>query len=106
MEWYTIEYLYPSAFKDFRNVMFPNVGLLSISSLETFDLKKLYGFFDKRGVYLNVEMYSPYQWVFNVSLKNGIVYGPSQETKETREEIEIDGFMECFRILEKIMVQV
>ena len=49
MDWYSIEYLYPSSFKKFTNVMFPNVGVLSLSTLEFYDTKKLYYFFDKEG---------------------------------------------------------
>ncbi len=81
--------------------MFPNVGVLSISTITTYDLKKLYRFFDKEGIYLTLEMYNPKQWIFTISLSNGVVFGPVQSSKETREEAESDGFSECFRILEK-----
>lgn len=81
--------------------MFPNVGVLSISTITTYDLKKLYRFFDKEGIYLTLEMYNPKQWIFTISLSNGTVFGPTQSSKETREEAESDGFSECFRILEK-----
>lgn len=101
LDWYCIEFLYPKAFKRFNEVMFPNVGLLSISTIGTYDLKKLYRFFDKEGIYLTLEMYNPKQWVFSISLHNGIVFGPTQSSKETREETECDGFFECFRILDK-----
>ena len=101
MDWYVIEYLYPTAFQRFKDTMFPNVGVISLSTLGLYDSKKLYQFFDKEGVYLTVEMYNPYQWVFTISLKNGIVFGPTQESKVTREETETDGFIECFRILDK-----
>jgi hypothetical protein len=101
MDWYVVQYLYPNAFKRFTDVMFPNVGVLSLSTLEFYDIKKLYQFFDKEGVYLNVEMYNPHQWVFTISLHNGIVFGPSQSSKTTRYEIEIDGFLECFKVLDK-----
>jgi hypothetical protein len=83
--------------------MFPNVGVLSLSTLEFYDTKKLYQFFDREGVYLTVEMYNPHQWVFTVSLHNGVVFGPTQDSKPTREEVELDGFMECFKILDKIL---
>ena len=53
IDWYTIEYLYPESFKRFTNTMFPNMGVLSISSLEGYDIKKLYHFFDKEGIYFN-----------------------------------------------------
>jgi hypothetical protein len=36
-----------------------------------------------------------------VSLKNGIVFGPTQDSRTTRDETETDGFLECFRILDK-----
>jgi hypothetical protein len=101
MDWYSAEYLFPKAFKRFGEVMFPYVGIVSLSTLECYDIKKLYQFFDKEGVYLTIEMYNPHQWVFSVSLQNGIVFGPTQESKTSREDIELDGFLECFRILEK-----
>lgn len=103
MDWYSIEYLFPKSFKRFSETMFPNVGLLSLNTLEFYDNKKLYQFFDKEGVYLTVEMYNPHQWVFSVSLKNGVVFGPTQDSKTTREETELDGFLECFRILDKMV---
>ena len=103
MDWYIIEYLYPRAFKRFSESMFPNVGVLSISTLNLYDNKKLFKFFDKQGVYLTVERLSKEQWLYTISLKNGIVYGPVQESKATREEIEIDGFNECFKTLDNIL---
>lgn len=81
--------------------MFPNVGLLSISTLEYFDMKKLYKFFDKEGIFLTVEMYNPQQWAFNISLDNGIVFGSVNESKSNREETECEGFHECFKLLDK-----
>ncbi len=104
LDWYSVEYLYPKAFKRFNDIMFPNVGVLSISTIGGYDLKKLYRFFDKEGIYLTVEMYNPKQWVFTISLNNGIVFVPTQSSKENREEIEKDGFFECFRILEKKLI--
>ena len=101
IDWYCVDYLYPKAFKRFNSAMFPNIGLLSISTIGTYDLKKLYRFFDKEGIFLTVEMYSPKQWIFTISLNNGTVFGPTQFSKETREEAEVDGFFECFRMLEK-----
>ena len=103
MDWYVIEYLYPSAFNEFKVKMFPNVGVLSLSTLESYDLKKLYRFFDSEGVYLTTEMYNPHQWVFSISLHNGIVFGPTQDSKVTRDETETNGFLECFKILDKIL---
>jgi hypothetical protein len=46
-------------------------------------------------------MYNPNQWVFSISLQNGIVFGPNQSSKSNREEIEYDGFLECFKLLNK-----
>ena len=103
MDWYIIEYLYPKAFKRFSESMFPNVGVLSISTLYLYDNKKLYQFFDKQGVYLTVERLGEMQWLYSISLKNGIVYGPKQESKSSREEIETDGFNECFKTLDKLL---
>jgi hypothetical protein len=103
IDWYSVEYLYPSSFKKFTNIMFPNVGVLSLSTLEFYDTKKLYYFFDKEGVYLTIEMYNPHQWVFSISLANGVVFGPTQDSKTTRSEVEYDGFLECFRILDKLI---
>jgi len=103
IDWYSIEYLYPNSFKRFISAMFPNVGVLSLSTLEFYDTKKLYYFFDKEGVYLTIEMYNPHQWVFSISLSNGIVFGPTQDSKSTRPEVEFDGFTECFRILDMLM---
>ena len=101
LDWYCIEYLSPSAFKKFNELMFPNIGVLSISTLETYDIKKLYGFFDKQGIYLTLETYKPNQWVYTISLSNGVVFGPTQFSKESRIEIEKDGFFECFKLLDK-----
>jgi hypothetical protein len=103
LDWYTVEYLYPNSFKRFSDSMFPNVGVISLSTLGVYDTKKLYQFFDKEGVYLTIEMYNPHQWVFTVSLHNGIVFGPTQDSKTTREDTETDGFLECFKILDKIL---
>ena len=52
LDWYTIKYLYPSAFTRFSEVMFPNIGVESISTLDLYDIKKLYHFFDKEGIFL------------------------------------------------------
>jgi hypothetical protein len=103
MDWYTIEYLYPNGFKRFSELMFPNVGVLSLNTLEFYDNKKLYQFFDKEGIYLTLEMYKKSQWVYSISLHNGIVLGPGQDSKPTREECEVDGFLDCFKLLDKII---
>jgi len=83
--------------------MFPNMGVLSLSTLNLYDIKKLYQFFDKQGIYMNVEILQQNQWLFTVSLKNGIVYGPKQESKLSREDIETEGFIECFKILDNFL---
>jgi len=103
MDWYTIEFLYPIAFKRFKERMFPNLGIISISSLYFYDIKKLYYFFDKEGVYLTTEICKPSQWIFSVSLSNGVVFGLGDCSKQNREDIEVEGFYECFKILDKKM---
>ena len=52
MDWYTVEYLYPDGFKKFTEKMFPYVGVVSLTTLESYDIKKLYNFFDKEGITL------------------------------------------------------
>lgn len=103
MDWYTIQYLYPESYDKFVKTMFPNIGVISVSTLLFYDTKKLYQFFDKEGIYLTIEMYNPNLWVFSISLQNGFVFGPATESKSTREEIETDGFYECFKVLDKIL---
>ena len=99
MDWYIIEYLYPQSFKKFTDIMFPNVGVVSVSTLSCYDIKKLYGFFDREGVYLIVENYGKNSWLYTITLHNNFTLVPLQTNKESREEIEIDGFTECFKIL-------
>lgn len=101
MDWYTVHYLYPNAFKRFSLVMFPNVGVPSISVLDCYDIKKLYHFFDKMGIFLTVEMCSKDIWLYTISLSNGTSFAPPQNSKKRREDIETEGFYECFRVLEK-----
>ena len=101
IDWYTIEYLYNESFNRFTNIMFPNMGVMCTSSLKNYDMKKLYRFFDKEGIYLNVELYGKYHWVYNISLHNGTTLGSPQITRHSREEIEVDGFIECFKLLDK-----
>lgn len=81
--------------------MFPNVDLISIHTLNYYDVKGLYNFFDREGIYMIIEMYNPYQWVSNISLYNGVVLGQSGNSKTTREDAECEGFVECFKILDK-----
>lgn len=81
--------------------MFPNVGVPSISMLELYDIKKLYHFFDKMGIFLTIEMCSKDVWLYTISLDNGRSFSPKQDSKKRREDIEAEGFYECFRLLEK-----
>lgn len=101
MDWYHIKKSYPKSFGRFSENMFPNVGVPCVSSLNLFDQKKLYKFFDENGVFLNIEMYNENQWAFTISLNNGFVIGNGSSSRQTREEIEKEGFKECFKILEK-----
>lgn len=103
MDWYVIKYLYPESFNKFVDVMFPYVGVISLTTLEMYDLKKLYRFFDKEGIYLTIEMYHPNRWVYSISLYNGIVFGPDQEIQSSRDNVESIGFGDCFKILDKIL---
>ena len=100
MDWYVIQYLYPTALNRFCNTMFPNVGVPCVSVLEFYDYKNLYYFFDKQGIYLTVEMITKDMWVYMVSLENGNVISPCQDSKKRREDIEVEGFYECFQLLE------
>jgi hypothetical protein len=97
--------LYPAAFNKFVEVMFPNTGIESLSTLGVYDFKKLYSFFDKEGIYLIIEMHSKQTWDYCISLSNGFAFAGSTDAKKTREESEIDGFFECFRFLDKKMVE-
>lgn len=101
MDWYTIEYLYPESFKSFKRSMFPNMGIVCVASLQFFDIKNLYKFFDKEGVFLNVETYSHCHWVYTVTLFNGMCISPCQFSGISREEAEEEGFNECFKLLDK-----
>jgi hypothetical protein len=103
MDWYSIRYLYPKSFNRFSETMFPNIGLASLSTLLYYDNKKLYYFFDKEGIFLLVERYHTSLWNFSISLHNGVCFGPGGVSKKTREEIEEEGFNECFRLLDKIL---
>ena len=51
MDWYTVEYLYPDGFKKFTEKMFPYVGVVSLTTLESYDIKKLYNSKWKLGCY-------------------------------------------------------
>ncbi len=101
MEWYIIEYLYPSAYKLFTDKMFPNIGLLSTTLLKNYDLKKLYNFFDGQGIYLNVEIILPQQWCYHISRKDNYYVKTGNKNFQTRESCEVDGFTNCFLLLDK-----
>jgi hypothetical protein len=101
IDWYIIEYVYPNAFTEFTKIMFPNVGLPSISILTYYDIKKLYKFFDKNGIFLTVEMITKDNWGFTITLIEGKTIVPLQDLKPNRESIEVEGFYECFKCLEK-----
>lgn len=100
MDWYVIEYLYPESFKKFIDTMFPNVGLVSITLLQHFEIKNLYYFFEKQGVYLTIEKCTPYFWVYNISTENGLAFGNTFSCNFTRDNIEIEAFTDCFRFLD------
>jgi hypothetical protein len=100
MDWYIIEYLYPKSFNVFIETMFPNIGMVSISTLKNFDIKKLYSFFDKQGIYLILEINHLNLWNFVIK-KDNWVLSDGTFTARTREEIEEEGFMHCFKKLEE-----
>jgi hypothetical protein len=81
--------------------MFPNVGIISLSTLNHYDIKKLYGFFDNQGIFLIVENFGKNSWSYTISTQNNFVFSPKQINRHNREEIEIDGFFECFKLLNK-----
>ena len=101
VDWYIVEYLYPKSYMKFVNIMFPNLGVISVSMLTYYDIKKLYGFFDKEYIFLNLEMYGGNNWCYIITALNGYVVCQGHSSGSSREDIEGDGFMECFRILEK-----
>jgi hypothetical protein len=81
--------------------MFPNTGIVSLTVLNNYDLKKLYHFFDKEKVYLIVEKLKQNQWVYTITT-NDVVLGPGN-FQNSREKIEEEGFLDCFRVLENIL---
>lgn len=99
MDWYVIEYLYPKAYKKFVETMFPNMGVISVSVLKNFDIKKLYYFFDKQGYYLILELNQLNQWSFTLK-KDKWVICENGDIKNSREEIEEIGFNYCFKQME------
>ena len=103
MDWYSVKYLYPKSYFRFSEVMFPNTGIVSVSTLSTYDLKKLYYFFDNEGIFLFIERLHGGLWNYNISLHNGICFGLGDTSRKNRSDIEDDGFFECFKILDKIL---
>lgn len=101
LNWKKIKTQYPRSYDRFVGVMFPYVGVLGLSTLYLFETKKLYYFFDKQKVYLTIERFGNHQWLYTISLGDGTVLCPKQESRKTRDEIEIDGFIECFNVLNK-----
>ena len=99
MNWKKIRIVYPHAYQRFVEVMFPYVGVIGLSTLYLFDPKKLYYFFDKEKVFLMIERFGPNQWLYIITLGDGSVFCPTQSSRSSREEIEFDGFTECFRVL-------
>jgi len=104
MDWYIVKFLYPHAFNKFLETSFPNTGIVSLSTLLLYDNKKLYSFFDKEGIFLIVERYHTSLWNYNISLKNGVCFGFGGGSKKSREEVEDEGFSECFAVLDKLLM--
>ncbi len=104
MNWKKIKREYPHSYKKFVEVMFPYVGVVGVITLNTFDVKRLFSFFDNESVFLNVERLTSYQWVYSILLKDGRGTFPKQESRSTREEVEIDGFEECFKVLNQEII--
>lgn len=105
MDWYIVKFLYPNAYERFCDMMFPNTGVVSIFTLSCYDNKKLYSFFDKEGIFLIIERYHTSYWNYNISLQNGICFGFGSGSKKTREEVEEEGFLECFGVLDKLLMK-
>jgi len=101
MDWYLIEILYPKSFKKFVDIMFPNIGVISKSTLIHYDTKKLYSFFDYENIFLIVEMINKNQWTYTINIKGNCILSSNGCNGTTREDTENEGFQECFKILEK-----
>lgn len=98
--WKKIKEDYPRSYGKFVETMFPYVGVIGTSTLHLFELSKLYYFFDKHGIYLTIERIGNSQWLYTISLHNGNVICPKQQSRETRDAVEMDGFIECFKVLD------
>lgn len=101
LNWKKIKVLFPHSYNRFVEVMFPYVGVLGLSTLYLFEVKKLYYFFDKEKIYLTVERFGHNQWLYIITMGDGRVLCPKQSVRDSRDEIELDGFMECFKLLNK-----
>ncbi len=104
IDWYVIEYLYPESFNRFIKLTFPNIGIVSLNCLSFYQIKNLYNFFDKEGIHLNIEQCCPKRWLYSISIKNIIIVGPINLRENSKEEIEVEGFIECFKILDKRLI--
>jgi len=104
LNWKKIKNTYPTSFEKFVDTMFPYVGVLSVSTLDLFESKRLYYFFDKYNIYLTIERIGHNQWLYTISLGDGSVVCPRQSSMQTRDEVEIEGFTECFKILDKSII--
>lgn len=100
IDWYIIQYLYPESFKRFVEDTFPNIGVISLCCLSFYDVKKLYWFFKKNGITMNVELINKDKFIYVISLNCGVTIVPSQISKNSKIEMEIDGFFDCFRRLD------
>lgn len=105
MDWYIIEYLYPNSYKKFVDNMFPNTGVLCISTLNNYDIRKLYTFFDNQGYFLILELDINKNWTYSLNC-NGWIITQYEQPKKSREQIEIDGFTYCFKQMEEHINQI
>jgi hypothetical protein len=104
LNWKKIKNEYPLSYERFVGTMFPYVGVLSVSTLDLFESKRLYYFFDKYKIYLTIEMIGPNQWLYTISLGDGTIICPRQTSMSSREEVEIEGFMSCFKTLNNFVL--
>jgi len=51
-------------------------------------------------------MYTKNNWTYTISTENEKVIITSKESKNKREDIENNGFEECFRLLEKKIIEI
>jgi|SaaInl6LU_22_DNA_1037377.scaffolds.fasta_scaffold108611_2 hypothetical protein len=101
LNWKEIKRDYNRSYSRFIENMFPYVGVLCPSTLQSYDIKKLYYFFDDQYVFLTIERICVNHWVYTITLGDGKVYSSGRGDLTCREDAEINGFEECFSILEK-----